>query len=313
MAEIMLLVQFVAALVFFCRASATPLVTAIEKTTSLVARNDADLKCTSWPTAGGWQCIGGTMSGYVQDNTVTDAAACQDFCIEQGGDGCCMLGDSTEVVYGDSTLYPYIGCQWRPGGVASPVLEDSASYWFFKHFRPVTCFDEGSRWNEIPHLTDLREKHSVFATCSNDDRYSETGLSLDDCKNEAAKLGFQFIYFQSLDERPRGERCHIYRSCDTFRIAKLGGTTYMFVETCFEDNIDFRGNDINADPTDENYGRGAGKRASSNECQELCRLTEHCVFFTYKLSSSECWLKTTDSGRRSQTGAISGSKVCQQE
>ena len=86
----------------------------------------------------------------------------------------------------------------------------------------------------------------------------------------------------------------------------------VILETCLEDNIDLYGNDINSDPTDENYGSGAGRRASSNECQQLCRLTKRCAFFTYKLSSRLCWLKTTDSGRRSQKGAISGPKVCQQ-
>ena len=34
------------------------------------------------------------------------------------------------------------------------------------------------------------------------------------------------------------------------------------------------------------------------------------MFFTYRPYDMECWLKTSDSGKRSDTGSVSGNKFC---
>ena len=89
------------------------------------------MKCNSWPDEGGWFCKGCVECDVRKpDDTVTDAATCQAFCIEQGGNGCCIVGD--------------LGCQWWPDTVASVVYSDSDQYWYWQHFRAVTCFDEGT-------------------------------------------------------------------------------------------------------------------------------------------------------------------------
>ena len=49
---------------------------------------------------------------------------------------------------------------------------------------------------------------------------------------------------------------------------------------------------------------------SAEVCQLLCQIKKGCMTFTYKLSTKECWLKTTDSGRRVAAGSISGKKYC---
>ena len=70
-------------------------------------------------------------------------------------------------------------------------------------------------------------------------------------------------------------------------------------------------NDLNADPSDPDYAAGAGTRDSARECQELCQKRAECNFFTYvKSYYGACFLKTSDSGRRAFSGAVSGTKFC---
>ena len=63
----------------------------------------------------------------------------------------------------------------------------------------------------------LEWKIKTFAekglTCSTEERYSESSLDLETCKQTAEELGYNFIYFQPLSERPQGVWCHIYKSC----------------------------------------------------------------------------------------------------
>ena len=63
-------------------------------------------------------------------------------------------------------------------------------------------------------------------TCSTEERYSESPLDLETCKQTAEELGYNFIYFQPLSERPQGVWCHIYKSCEKTRIPSLGGRNY---------------------------------------------------------------------------------------
>ena len=79
---------------------------------------------------------------------------------------------------------------------------------------------------------------------------------------------------------------------------------------CFDYDRDYEGNDINSDPNDKDYGAGAGRRNSARQCQILCQSRTECNFFTYRPSVRSCWLKNLDSGRRYETGAISGTKFC---
>ena len=79
---------------------------------------------------------------------------------------------------------------------------------------------------------------------------------------------------------------------------------------CDEPDTDYVGNDINSDKNDDDYGSGAGKRDSLEQCRDLCKSRKRCNFFSYKKQSKECWLKTSDSGKRLASGTISGTTFC---
>ena len=42
----------------------------------------------------------------------------------------------------------------------------------------------------------------------------------------------------------------------------------------------------------------------------MCQETEGCNVFTYRLDNKDCDLKTSDAGRETDVGAISGTKYC---
>ena len=86
--------------------------------------------------------------------------------------------------------------------------------------------------------------------------------------------------------------------------------TFSFLVICFEDDIDYRGYDINKHPNNAYYAKGAGKRNSAKECQQLCQQEASCKFFTHHISKKECWLKTRSSSRRQNSGSTSGPKTC---
>ena len=80
--------------------------------------------------------------------------------------------------------------------------------------------------------------------------------------------------------------------------------------TCYEFDTDFNGNDINSNEDDVHFARGDGRRDSAQECQQLCASTIGCEFFTYHPDRKSCFLKTSDVGRKTFYGAISGPKSC---
>ena len=86
----------------------------------------------------------------------------------------------------------------------------------------------------------------------------------------------------------------------------------MFLKNieCLETDTDFNGHDLNDKPSDDNYARGSGRRDSYHECQELCKLTAACNFFTWHSSDNDCYLKTSDVGRYTVVGHISALKNC---
>ena len=86
-------------------------------------------------------------------------------------------------------------------------------------------------------------------------------------------------------------------------------TLICVVPGCFQYERDYEGNDINADPDDEDYGAGDGRRDSAEQCQLLCQSRPACDFFTYRPNERSCWLKTLG-WTGYQTGAISGTKFC---
>ena len=87
-------------------------------------------------------------------------------------------------------------------------------------------------------VTKSSDEIVLGTTCGMDERYSESALSVDECQSMADDLGYQFIYYQSLDDRPQGEWCHIYISCDTTRIPDESGTKYEYIgNTCQAYNI----------------------------------------------------------------------------
>ena len=73
---------------------------------------------------------------------------------------------------------------------------------------------------------------------------------------------------------------------------------------CFEQNTDFHSNVIHL-----GYGVDT-KQNSATDCQLFCQNKEGCDFFTFNTVSKECWLKTSDVGRRVAYHHISGTKFC---
>ena len=87
----------------------------------------------------------------------------------------------------------------------------------------------------------------------------------------------------------------------------------VLLPDCVENETDFAGNDINAHRNDTDYARGAGRRNSIGQCRDLCQSRGGCNYFTYNKRFRHCYLKTSDSGRRSFTryaGVSSGTKFC---
>ena len=73
-----------------------------------------------------------------------------------------------------------------------------------------------------------------------------------------------------------------------------------FLESCFETDIDFYGYDL----------EGPSGINNPKECQEYCQNNHLCNFWTYRASSTICYQKTADLGRKSSQGAVSGPKFC---
>jgi len=73
------------------------------------------------------------------------------------------------------------------------------------------------------------------------------------------------------------------------------------VKQCFEKDTDFLKNDISDTPkTAEN----------PEDCKTFCQEHDECEFWSLVQTTKECWLKTEDSGRVSNTAVLSGPKVC---
>ena len=69
---------------------------------------------------------------------------------------------------------------------------------------------------------------------------------------------------------------------------------------CFE-QYDYNGNDI----------EGAKAEVSDEfECQKNCLHHSKCKFWTFVISTNDCWLKTSKSSRKESNDAISGGKFC---
>jgi len=71
-----------------------------------------------------------------------------------------------------------------------------------------------------------------------------------------------------------------------------GGTT------CFEENTDYRGNDM-----------GAYIIKTAAECQQFCKETGGCRYFTFSPSDNKCYLKTGNK-KEYKKGLISGPATC---
>ena len=81
------------------------------------------------------------------------------------------------------------------------------------------------------------------------------------------------------------------------------------IVTCFEDDTNILGNDLNGTPDDKNYGKGSGMRGSPVDCQYLCQQTQGCKYFSWT-KTNECWLKTSDADKETKSNTISGEKCC---
>ena len=82
-------------------------------------------------------------------------------------------------------------------------------------------------------------------------------------------------------------------------------TTSLFLDSCIEEDTDFLGNLLPGLPVYTNV-------ANPTACRTLCQSNSNCKFWTYGLTahSGKCWLKSSDSGRQSYSGLISGQKTC---
>ena len=72
-------------------------------------------------------------------------------------------------------------------------------------------------------------------------------------------------------------------------------------ESCFEENIDYPGADVDTDPK---YS------SSPEECQQFCQANNDCFYWSFKDAKKVCWLKSSSKSATSAYGAISGPKVC---
>jgi len=82
---------------------------------------------------------------------------------------------------------------------------------------------------------------------------------------------------------------------------------FIISEACtMEENVDYSGHDLNLDT-----GRNVDRKENAVDCRELCNSNPQCRYFTWKKHSKECWLKTSNIGRHSQSGSISGT-ACHQ-
>ena len=81
----------------------------------------------------------------------------------------------------------------------------------------------------------------------------------------------------------------------------------FFTESCLELNTEYFGNGIFLHENTSNW----------NDCAELCQKESTCNYWTFKKPLTEqygeCELKRSDSGRSSNSGAVSGGRNCQGE
>lgn len=70
---------------------------------------------------------------------------------------------------------------------------------------------------------------------------------------------------------------------------------------CFEDNMDFHGNDVVRETA-----------PTANDCQIKCAENSRCQYFTWKSDGTNyCYLKTSKSNRKATSRSVSGPRVCE--
>ena len=83
---------------------------------------------------------------------------------------------------------------------------------------------------------------------------------------------------------------------------------------CFENDVDINGFDIVAPTTGKEDRKSGRKVGSAWSCQQLCKKTADCEFFTYIIDQDECRMKTVEAFLRwsfeRKPGHISGKKSC---
>ena len=84
------------------------------------------------------------------------------------------------------------------------------------------------------------------------------------------------------------------------KIVRLGyDFYYCMITDCFEHKIDYFGNDITSITT-----------SSPEQCQIQCQSISHCRAWTFNGDDKNCFLKTSNSGKRAYPFATSGPKYC---
>merc|ERR1711920_202709 len=78
----------------------------------------------------------------------------------------------------------------------------------------------------------------------------------------------------------------------------------LFNGDCFENNVDFYGNDL--------HWIFPETASSAKDCQDQCSRNSDCNVFTFNTGKfiHNCYLKRSDGGRRARSGRISGRASC---
>ena len=72
-------------------------------------------------------------------------------------------------------------------------------------------------------------------------------------------------------------------------------------ESCFEENIDYPGADVDTDPK---YS------SSPEECQQFCQASDDCFYWSFWVPENICFFKSSIKTTKSYNGVISGPKTC---
>ena len=87
----------------------------------------------------------------------------------------------------------------------------------------------------------------------------------------------------------------------------LGGPTKAPIETCFEKDVQYIGDDLNMENSNNNYG----KTKDALACQVRCQTTAGCAWFN-RDKEGNCLLKKSKGVKKNYKGGVSGPRSCKE-